>query len=80
MTATLRLCRDSGCSQQLGAWSAQIQNYGATSVDIGDVAVQPGATYYLRFDRPDNAHTWAVYFWGPNTYDTLSATVRGYNR
>lgn len=80
MSTTLRLCRDAACGQQLGAWSTQINNYGATSVDIGDFGVQPGTTYYLRYDRPDSAHTWAVYFWGPGTYNNLSATVRGYNR
>jgi hypothetical protein len=80
VSTTLRLCRDATCGQQIGAWSTQINNYGATSVDIGDIAVQTGTTYYLRYDRPDSAHTWAVYFWGPGTYNTLSATVRGYNR
>jgi hypothetical protein len=80
VSTTLRLCRDSGCTQQIGAWSTQIHNYGTTAVDIGDVAVQPGATYHLRFDRPDSAHSWRVYFWGPATYQELSASVHGYNR
>ena len=76
----LRLCRDSGCTQQVGEWSAQIVNYGTTAVDIGDVPVKPGAVYYLRYDRPDSAHSWAVYFWGPGQYDNLSVSIYGYNR
>lgn len=80
VNTTLRLCRDSGCPQQVGAWQAQINNYGATTADIGDFAVTRGTTYYLRFDRPDTAHTWAVYFWGPDTYNNLSCTMLGYNR
>jgi len=80
LNTTIRLCRDSGCTQQVGAWQAQINNYGATTANIGDFAVTPGTTYYLRYDRPDTAHTWAVYFWGPGTYNNLSCTVLGYNR
>jgi hypothetical protein len=80
VNTSLRLCRDAACTQQLGAWSAQINNYGATVVDIGDFAVQKGATYYLRYDRPDSAHSWAVYFWGPGTYNNLSVSIYGYSR
>jgi hypothetical protein len=80
VTAALKLCRDAACAQLVGGWQTQINNYGTTAVDIGDVAVQRGATYYLRFDRPDSSHTWAVYFWGPGTYNQFSATVQGYNQ
>lgn len=79
-TATLRLCRDANCAEQIGAWSAQIVNFGTTSVDVGDVAVDLGATYFLRYDRPDALHSWRVYFWGPGDYNTLSCSITGYNR
>lgn len=79
VNTTIRLCRDSSCTQQLGSWQAQINNYGTTTAEIGDVHVTKGTTYYLRYDRPDSAHTWAVYYWGPGTYNNLSAAVYGYN-
>ena len=80
VNTTLRLCRDSACTQLVGAWNAQVVNYGTTAVDTGDIPVQPGTTYFLRYDRPDSAHTWAVYFWGPGTYNNLSVSIYGYNR
>ena len=76
----MRLCRDSDCAQQVGSWSAEIINYGATVIDLGDIPVQKGALYYLRYDRPDSTHSWVVYYWGPGAYNQLSALVRGYNR
>jgi hypothetical protein len=79
VTTTIRLCLDSACNQQLGAWRAQINNYGTTTTEIGDFHVTQGTTYYLRYDRPDTAHSWAVYYWGPGTYNNLSAAVYGYN-
>jgi hypothetical protein len=78
--ATVKLCTDAACTSPLAVTSGQIINYGATVIDIGDVGVTPGATYFLRYDRPDTSHSWSVYFWGPGTYNNQSATVRGYNR
>lgn len=80
VNTTIRLCLDSGCKQQLGSWQAQINNYGTTTAEIGDFTVSKGARYYMRYDRPDTAHSWAVYYWGPNTYDNLSAAIYGYDR
>jgi hypothetical protein len=61
-------------------------NYGETAADIGDVAITPGATYYLVWYQPPpiNGATWVTYWWagGPTVTasDQMQGAVRGYNR
>jgi len=82
----LKLCGDSSCSSVLGQGQASIVNYGESGVDIGDVAVTPGATYYVVWYQPPafNGQTWVTYWWGGGSSiessDQLQAAVRGYNR
>jgi hypothetical protein len=68
----------------LATGSPTLNNFGATTLDIGDIAVTPGTTYYLCWFRPDVSRTWLVYWWGSPRGDDISNTmmagVRGYNR
>lgn len=83
---TLRLCTTSDCGSVLAEAHPQIVNYGATIADIGDVAVQPGQTYYVVWYQPGaaNGATWVTYWWaggsGISSSDQMQAFVRGYNR
>ena len=85
-TVRIRLCTDTSCSRILADTTPQIVNYGNTSVDIGDVAVTPGSTYYLVWYQPTaaNGATWVTYWWAGGTTittsDQMQALVLGYNR
>jgi hypothetical protein len=82
----VRLCTTAACSQILAEKVPQIINYGNTAVDLGDVAVNPGTTYYLVWYQPAaaNGKTWVTYWWAGGTTISsslqLQAIVRGYNR
>jgi outer membrane biosynthesis protein TonB len=85
-TLTMRLCTTSSCSSILAEKNPKIVNYGETGVDIGDVAVTPGATYYITWYQPAllNGKSWVTYWWAGGssitTSDQLQAVVRGYNK
>jgi hypothetical protein len=78
-----------GCSDPVVAGDAAFVNYGASVVDVGDVAVTPGQTYWLFYVSPTPVwSTWDVFWWdGPgagrgdvNASQTMQAEVLGYNR
>lgn len=81
----LRVCTSPSCTSILAQASPQIVNYGSTQVDLGDVPVTSGATYYLVWYQPAavNGATWVTYWWaGGSTIsasDQLQALVFGYN-
>lgn len=85
-TLTLRLCSDVICNNILSEAHPSIVNYGETGMDIGTVAVTPGATYYIVwYQSPALAgQTWVAYWWGGGSTiassDQMQAAVRGYNR
>jgi hypothetical protein len=66
--------------------TSQPTNYGETGADIGDVAVTPGAHYYIVWYQPSsiNGATWVTYWWAGGstvtTSDQMQAVARGYNR
>ena len=69
----------------LGEAAAPVVNYGATLGDIGDVAVTPGASYYVEYFPPQPYGSgWVTYWWSGGSTITsseqLQALVRGYNR
>jgi hypothetical protein len=82
---TVRLCGDPNCGTVLAQGAPQVVNYGNTSVDIGDVAVNPGSTYYIVWYQPAavNGATWVTYWWAGGASisqsDQMQAVVRGYN-
>jgi hypothetical protein len=82
---TIRLCTNPSCSGVLAQRSPQIVNYGNSAVDIGDVPVTPGATYYVVWYQPAAAagSTWVTYWWaggpGITQSDQMQAVVRGFN-
>jgi hypothetical protein len=86
-TITLRLCRSFDCaSGVLASVSTYIDNYTLTEVDIGDVVVTPGETYFLYWQSPRKieGQSW-VSFWqgqGPTIEQSrlLQAFARGYDR
>jgi surface antigen len=89
LTLTMRLCAAqpaaSGACTVLGEVAAPVVNYGATLGDIGDIAVTPGATYFVEFFPPQPyGNGWVTYWWagGPTitSSEQLQALVRGYNR
>jgi hypothetical protein len=87
---TLRLCASQpdahATCQQVAQGAATIVNYGESTVDLGDIAVTPGATYWLEAFQPAaiNGQTWVTYWWSGGDHivqsDQLQMTVRGYNR
>lgn len=92
-TVRVRLCTDPQCSHTLADVSPQIRNYGNTEVDIGDVAVTRGGTYYVRWDQPApaNGRTWDTFWWSHSPpeprgrrpvseSDRMQMVVKGYNR
>ena len=85
-TVPIRLCTDPQCSMTLGGGQASIVNFGDSSVDIGDVHVTPGTTYYIHWDQPVQADgsRWVTYWWAGGTSittsDQMQARVVGYNR
>jgi surface antigen len=91
-TVTVRLCAvapdpaNGNCSATVGEAHPQINNYGATVTDIGDVAVTRGQRYWLIWYQPPalNGQTWSTYWWDGGASVTTSAgesaLVRGYNR
>lgn len=74
------------CSGVLADQSPQIINYGNTAADVGDIAVTPGATYWVVWYQPPAAGTttWVTYWWAGGasitTSDQMQAVVKGYNR
>lgn len=85
-TLTLRLCTDQNCASILAEVHPTIVNYGETGADIGDVAVTPGAHYYIVWYQPTSISgaTWVTYWWAGGstvtTSDQMQAVARGYNR
>jgi hypothetical protein len=85
-TLNLRLCTTKDCTTVLAEANPQINNYGETGADIGNVAVTPGATYWVYWKQPApiNGQTWVTYWWaggaGISQSDQMQAIVRGYNR
>lgn len=87
----IRLCGDASCSHPLAVVEPTILNYGNTDVDIGDVRVTAGNTYFVRWDQPARANGkgWDTFWWrstsGPSgrspieNGDRLQMVVRGYN-
>lgn len=81
----MRLCTTPACTTILADKTRGIVNYGATAVDIGDVQVNKGSTYYIVWYQPASAsgHTWVTYWWGPggsiSASSQMQAAVRGYN-
>lgn len=82
----IRLCTTSSCSAVLADRTVQIVNFGNTAVDLGDIAVAPGARYYLVWYQPPVAggRTWVTYWWaggwGIANSQLMQAIVLGYNR
>jgi hypothetical protein len=88
----IRLCRDSACNQPMTERTVPIVNYGNTEADFGDVAVTPGATYYVVWYQPPrwNGQTWDTFWWAGSTgpsgrrpveeSDQMQMVVSGYNR
>jgi hypothetical protein len=97
-TTRIRVCSgigapgasDVACNGQLADVAAPVVNYGTSAADIGDVAVTPGATYYVVYTAP--AGSWDLFWWSctpscPNAgrnraalSDQNQMVVRGYNR
>jgi hypothetical protein len=78
----LRLCRDVNCAGIVAHAQPQIVNYGETAADIGDVAVTPGATYYLVWYQPAalNRSTWVTYWWAGGLTIGTSDLMQGVGR
>jgi hypothetical protein len=88
LTMSIRLCSDlpsgTGECNVLGVTTPQVVNYGATLGDIGNVAVTPGATYYVEYFPPQPyGNGWVTYWWSGGSSITSSeqmqALVRGFN-
>ncbi len=62
---------------------ATIQNYGNTSVDVGDVPVTPGQSYFVVWSQPAG-RDYVTYWWAGGTTittsDQMQMIVQGYNR
>jgi hypothetical protein len=83
----IKICTTQQCtSGVLASVNAAIANYGNSWADLGDIAVTPGATYYIYWTEPQawNGQRWAIYWWsGGSTFaasDQMQAVVKGYNR
>jgi hypothetical protein len=85
----IRLCATQpdahGNCQVLGRTTPQIVNYGGTYGDIGDVAVDPGRTYWINYFQPSaGSGSWVTYWWAGggtiSTSDQMQAAAKGYNR
>jgi hypothetical protein len=99
VTARIRVCSgigvpgatDVACNGQLADVAAPVVNFGTSAADIGDVAVTPGATYYVVYSQPSAAAgSWDLFWWSctcPNkgrnsaaASDQNQMVVKGYNR
>jgi hypothetical protein len=85
----IRLCAtqpdNHGNCQVLGRTTPQIVNYGGTYGDIGDIAVDPGQTYWIDYLQPSaGAGSWVTYWWAGgssiSTSDQMQASAKGYNK
>jgi len=70
---------------RLAGGSPAVANYGETGIDIGDIAVTKGATYFVCYVSPNYPNLdWVTYWWaGGNTAttsDVMQVKVQGYNR
>jgi signal peptidase I len=74
-----------GCADVLAQASPSIVNYGDSYVDIGDISVTPGDTYWVQWFQPPaaNGTSWVTYWWaGGSTIassDEMEMVVKGYN-
>jgi hypothetical protein len=78
------------CSDPVVAGDAAFVNYGASVVDVGNVAVTPGQTYWLFYFSPTPVlTTWDVIWWegtepagrgNVNNSQAMQVEVLGYNR
>jgi hypothetical protein len=74
-----------GSCNTIGQVSPQVVNYGNSQGDIGDVAVSPGATYWIVYYPPQPyGNGWVTYWWAGgssiSSSDQMQAIVQGYNR
>ena len=72
-----------GCPGRIAGGGAAVQNYGESGIDIGDIAVTRGATYFVCYQNPEYG-SWYMYWWGGGnteiTSDIMQVKVQGYNR
>ena len=89
LSVNIRLCTNqpasNGSCNVIGQTSPAVANYGNSQGDIGDVAVTPGATYWIVYLPPQPyGNGWVTYWWGggttASTSDQMQAVVLGYNR
>jgi hypothetical protein len=88
-TVPIRLCTNqpdaAGDCNTVGQADPQVVNYGDSQGDIGDVAVNPGQTYWIDYLPPQPlGNGWVTFWWagGPSieSSDQMQAVVQGYNR
>jgi hypothetical protein len=86
-TVVVRLCETPECATGvLATADPHIVNYGVTEVDVGDVPVTQGATYYVNWVAPKRyeAASWETFWFGPGPRleeATLTeAFAKGYDR
>jgi hypothetical protein len=84
----IRMCSTivvgTGCSGTIYVdTTAEIQNYGNTAVDVGDIPVVPGQTYFVNWSQPAGLD-YVTYWWAGGTTittsDQMQMIVQGYNR
>jgi hypothetical protein len=97
VTTRISICQGVGtgsdpCIGRIADGLATVVNQGNTSVDFGDIAVTPGATYYVFYYQPaTQAGSWDMYWWncpacsGTGRQSSLNSdqnqmVVQGYNR
>jgi hypothetical protein len=97
VTTRISLCQGVGnpssadpCAGRLADGYATVVNQGDTRIDLGDVAVTPGTTYYVFYYQPSvGAGSWDLYWWScscpPGRNSSLQSDqnqliVLGYNR
>jgi hypothetical protein len=85
----LRICTTRECTgtgSELGGREAEVDNYGLTSVNLGEIAVTPGQTYYLVWSPPEEVKSvkWVTFWHAGEPYvegsGQMEAVVRGYDQ
>lgn len=62
---------------------ATIQNYGNTDIDVGDVPIVPGQSYFIVWSQPAGLNYYTYWWAGGSTIttsDQMQMIVQGYNR
>ncbi|MFI5916884.1 hypothetical protein [Dactylosporangium sp. NPDC051541] len=97
VTTRISLCQSVGntsaadpCVGRIADGAATVINQADTRIDFGDIAVTPGATYYVFYYQPAvGAGSWDLYWWtcscplgrgNSQLSDQNQAIVLGYNR